>query len=111
MSSQPETNHYTRFDPNHPPPPLLTGEAGSFAHYTITTRIPAILETVLADHQDFYPPKIVTQLRELQRELVEDQSLRPLITNAPDATQWASACAVHCHQTWHNVSWYFAEAF
>ena len=111
MSSQLATNHSLHFDPNHPPAPLLTGELESFAHYTITTRIPAILATVLADHQDFYPPKIVAQLRELQHEIVEDQPLRPLITQAPDAVHWANAWAVHRGQTWHNIPWYFAEAF
>ena len=110
ISSQPETQ-YTCFDPNNPPPPLMTGEPDSFARYTITTRIPAILERVLIDHRDFYPPKMVARLRELQHELTEDQRLRPLITDAPDAAQWASAWAMQRHQTWHNVPWYFAEAF
>ena len=111
MSSQLATNHSLHFDLNQPPAPLLTGEAGSFAHYTITIRIPAILATVLADHPDFYPPQIVAQLRELQHELVEDQPLRCLITQAPDAAHWANAWAVHREQTWHNITWYFAESF
>ncbi len=106
-----ETNQATGFDPNQPPPPLMTNEPGSFAHHTMKTRIPALLETVLAEQQAVYPPRFVERLRNLQRELVEDQPIQPLVTNAPDAAHWAKAWAAQQRRTWLNVAWYFAEAF
>ena len=102
---------YSRFDPEHPPPPLMTGEPGSFAHKTMTGRIPAIVDTVLADQAGVYPEAIKQQLRVLQAELVENQPLRPLVGDGPDRHQWRRAWRAYQHQSWLNMPWYFAEAF
>ncbi|MFN8486746.1 MAG: damage-control phosphatase ARMT1 family protein [Caldilineaceae bacterium] len=106
-----KSNPATRFDPNQPPPPLMTSEPGSFAYHTMKTRLPAILETVLVEQQAVYPPRFVGRLRALQQELVEDRPIQPLVTSAPDGAQWVSAWTMHQGRTWLNVAWYFAEAF
>jgi len=102
---------YTKFDPANPPPPLMTGEPGSFAHFTMTTRFPAILQNVLADHAEQYPASIVAALQCLYDELTQDQPVRPLETAAPDGPDWAEAWQPYRGRTWLNLPWYFAEAF
>jgi len=111
MSNAMESNQVTHFDPNQPPPPLMTSEPGSFAYYTMQTRLPAILETVLVEQQAVYPTEFGERLRNLQRELVEDQPIQPLVTNAPDAAHGETAWAAQEGRTWLTVAWYFAEAF
>lgn len=102
---------YTLFDPNTPPPPLMTGELGSFAHRTMTTRFPAIIQTVLSDHTNQYPAGIVQALQALYDELVQNQPVRPLETTAPDGTDWNEAWRSLQGRGWLDIPWYFAEVF
>lgn len=102
---------YTLFDPNNLPPPLMTGEPGSFAHRTMTTRFPAIVQTVLADHTNQYPASIVQALQALYDELVQNQPVRPLETTAPDGADWAEAWRSFQGRGWLDIPWYFAEVF
>ncbi len=102
---------YTKFDPTNPPPPLMTGEPNSFAQRTMTTRIPAIVRQVLADHAGMYSPKMTGQLYSLHDELVEDKPLHPLEDPAPDKDAWLAAWAPHRAKSWLNIPWYFAEAY
>lgn len=102
---------YTKFDPANPPPPLMTGEPGSFAHFTMTTRFPAILQNVLTDHAGQYPASIVAALQSLYDELTQNQPVRPLETTAPDGPDWSEAWQSYQGRTWLDVPWYFAEAF
>lgn len=102
---------YTKFYRVNPPPPLMTGEPGSFAHFTMTTRFPVILQNVLADHAGQYPAGIVAALQSLYDELTQDQPVRPLETAAPDGPAWAEAWQPYRGRTWLNLPWYFAEAF
>lgn len=102
---------YLKFDPSQPPPPLMTGEPGSFAHRTMTTRIPAILAQVLADHAGLYPLPILQALEALLEELVSNQPLRPLETTAPDDPAWQAAWQLYQGRPWLDIPWYFAESF
>lgn len=102
---------YTKFDPINPPPPLMTGEPGSFANFTMTTRFPVILQNVLDDHAGQYPAGIVTALQSLYDELTQGQPVRPLETAAPDGPAWAEAWQPYQGRTWLDLPWYFAEAF
>ena len=104
-------NDYTQFDPANPPPPLMTGEPGSFAYQTMTTRFPMIIQNVLADHAGLYPDSIVQAGQSLYDELVQNQSIRPLETAAPDGPSWAEAWQPYQGRRWLEVPWYFAEAF
>ncbi|MBI1880204.1 MAG: protein-glutamate O-methyltransferase family protein [Chloroflexi bacterium] len=104
-------NNYTQFDPNNPPPPLMTGKPGSFAYRTMTTRFPAIIQNVLDDHAGQYPDSIVRAIQGLYDELVHNQPIGPLETNAPDGPKWAEAWRPYQGRTWLDIPWYFAEAF
>jgi len=99
------------FDPTDPPPPLSTGEPGSFANKTLTTRKPMIVDNVLADFGDRFPAHTVQALQNLRAELLNNHRIRPLQTTAPDADQWAAAWQAHQDETWLNTDWFFAETF
>ncbi len=104
-------SNYTSFDPNKPPPPLMTGEPGSFAHKTMVTRIPAVIDNVLADHANRYAPEIRQDLQKLRREVVADEPIQPLPATTFDARQWFEAWAAYPDSTWLNCPWYLAEAY
>lgn len=103
--------NYTKFDPDNPPPPLMTGEPDSFAYRTMTTRIPAIVQQVLADHSDKHPDTIKHALQNLHAEVKTDQPISPLETEAPDGPSWDDAYRPYAGKSWLNIPWYFAEAF
>ncbi len=77
----------------------------------MATRIPIIVQQVLADYGDTYPPHIKRALQELHNEIKLDQPVRPLKTAAPDGPGWAKAWQPHRSKSWFNIPWYFAEAF
>ncbi len=77
----------------------------------MTTRIPSIVQTVLADHAGLYPPQIRQSLQDLHDEIVEDKPVRPLETTAPDGPVWTEAWQPYRDRTWLDIPWYFAETF
>lgn len=89
----------------------MTGEPGSFAYRTMTTRIPAILQQVLDDHAGVYPPAIVRALQALQEELVTNQPVHLLETIGPDGPAWQAAWQPYQDRRWLDIPWYFAESF
>jgi uncharacterized protein with ATP-grasp and redox domains len=89
----------------------MTGEPGSFAHLTMVTRFPAIIQTVLVDHAGQYPDSIVQSLQALYDELVQNQPVRPLETAASDGADWAEAWKPFQGRGWLDIPWYFAETF
>jgi hypothetical protein len=105
------TQPYNRFDPAAPPPPLMTGEPNSFAYKTMTTRIPAILQTVIEDHAGVYPPQINHALHELYAEIKQGQPVRPPARSAPDSESWTEAWHPYRQQSWLDIPWYFAESY
>lgn len=102
---------YTRLDINNPPPPLSTGEPGSFARNTLAIRKPSIVQTILDDHAVTYPEPIKQALGDLRDEVRQGQPIQPLRTAAPDAAHWAEAWRCHPHDSWLDTPWYFAEVF
>ncbi len=91
------------------PPPLHTGEAGSFARDTLARRVPEILAETRRD-LGTVPVAVDQALAELDREL-RDGSLRGLREQAPDRADWDAAVAPHVGRSWLDLPWYFAEAF
>ncbi len=89
----------------------MTGEPGSFANHTMTTRFPAIIQNVLDDHTGQYPDSIVQAIQSLYDELVFNHPVRPLETVAPDGPSWVAAWKPYQGRTWLDIPWYFAEAF
>jgi len=88
------------------PPPLMTSE--SFARYTVVHRLPSIVVDVIAENE--YPPEIVTSLRALCDEIV-NQPIAPLNENAPDVAAWNQAWETFRDRTWLDIPWYFAESY
>ncbi len=89
----------------------MTGEPNSFAYRTMTTRIPAIAQSVLAGHAGRYPPPIIHALQDLHDEIVHDRPVHPLETTTSDREFWAAAWQPYRDKSWLNIPWYFAEAF
>ncbi len=87
----------------------MTSESDSFAHKTMTTRIPAIVKQVLADHT--YPAGIQQNLQTLYAEITQNQSVQPLETQGPDGPAWQAAWQPYQGRGWLDIPWYFAEAF
>jgi uncharacterized protein with ATP-grasp and redox domains len=91
------------------PAPLLMSEKGSFAYFTLTDRLPAIVDRVISENE--FSSDIVTQLQALREEL-PDGKIRPLKNNGgPDLSDWAEYVAPYLGQRWLDVPWYFAEAY
>jgi uncharacterized protein with ATP-grasp and redox domains len=95
-------------DPASLPPPILTSEAGSFAHNTLKVRVPAILRETI--EQTSFPSDVRAALQELHAELVGG-TIRGLREDAPDVAFWNEVSAPHLGRTWLDVPWYWAEAY
>lgn len=102
---------YTHFDPTNPPPPLMAGEAGSFANYTMRVRIPNILQGVIEKNRAIYPPQIIEAMELLLAEIQTNQEVQPLQTIGPDGPDWAAAWQAWRGRRWLDIPWYFAESF
>lgn len=97
--------------PNKPtlpiPEPLSGAVIGSFAHYTITVRLPKIARQVIEDNQ--FPPEIVADLEALIAEIPE-KPLRELRDPAPDSQSWQYYLKPYRGCNWLEIPWFFAEA-
>ena len=90
------------------PPLLLTSEPGSFAQKTFQTRIPRIVENIIATND--YPAEIVAALRALREEIVSG-ALQLVREEADDQEFWNAQAREHLGKTWLDLPWYWAEAF
>ncbi len=90
------------------PPVIRTSEPNSWARHTFETRIPRILDDIVATND--YPPAIVAALRDLRAEIVAG-TIQPLREDAPDRDFWDAHAREHIGKTWLDVPWYWAEAF
>lgn len=90
------------------PPPLLMSEEGSFANLTITERLPAIVQQVIADNA--FPPDVVGNLGELRNEL-PGGTPRPLDDDGPDLDGWANYLEPYLGQRWLDMPWYLGEVY
>jgi len=91
------------------PPPLHTGERGSFAHESFRIRVPEILAKTRAQLGPV-PTDVNTALDELDAEL-RTGVLRPLREDAADRAAWDAAVAPHTGRSWLDVPWFFGETF
>lgn len=90
------------------PEPLSGAVSGSFAHYTITQRLPKIARQVIEDNQ--FSDEIVADLRALITEIPEG-SLRELQDSALDIQNWQNYLKTYQGCSWLEVPWFFAEAY
>ncbi len=97
-----------QIDPASLPPPILTSEAGSFAHNTLKTRVHGILQDVCAAND--FPPETVTALAALSHEIASG-TIRALHETAPDTAYWATSAAPYVGRSWLDIPWYWAETY
>ena len=83
-------------------------EAGSFAHLTLTKRMPAIVQRVI-DENDF-PPSIVENLETLIQELPYG-IVRVLNDEGPDVPTWSRYLKPFVGKRWIEIPWLFAEVY
>lgn len=102
---------YRRFNIDNPPPPIMTSDPDSFAYKTMTTRIPQVVQNVIADHRDTYPARFIEALQELHDEIVENRPVAPLYSTAPDEEDWRTVWSKYQNRTWLDIPWFFAEAY
>ncbi|MEP0833384.1 damage-control phosphatase ARMT1 family protein [Microcoleus sp. AS-A8] len=90
------------------PPPMMMSEEGSFAYFTLTQRMPAIVQRVI-DENDF-PTSIVNNLASLIQSL-PNGIVRSLDDEAPDLSEWNQYLQPYIGQRWLDIPWFFAEAY
>jgi hypothetical protein len=91
------------------PAPLRGLDSGSFAEYTIRTRLKEIASRTLEEGD--FPASVRSSLHALIADL-PDGVIRPLHdSSAPDALDWSAYTAPFLGQSWLQVPWFFAETY
>ncbi len=91
------------------PPPLRGSDPDSFAHDTITRRLPRIGRRVVEENE--FVAEVEERLLALVDELPHGP-IRPLQDeDAPDAKGWARYVAPYSGENWLDVPWFFAETY
>jgi Damage-control phosphatase ARMT1-like domain len=90
------------------PPAIRTSDPGSFAHYTLTERLPGILRETIALND--FPDEIQRALEDLHAELTGGV-VREMREEAPDRGFWNAVSAPHLGRSWLDVPWYWGEAY
>lgn len=90
------------------PPPIGMTELGSFAHCTLTQRLPNLCHRLIEEND--FSPAIANRLIQLAAEIPEGQIQR-IELNAPDAAEWQTYLHPYLEQRWIDLPWYFAEAY
>ncbi len=94
------------------PEPLRGAEIGTFAHNTITVRMPNIARRTLAEND--FPPDVVANVEALIDEIANGR-IRPL-TDRNDwdeytATSTSLSAGVYAGQNWLTPPWFFVETY
>jgi uncharacterized protein with ATP-grasp and redox domains len=93
----------------HYPPPIFSTEPGTWAHSTITERLPKIAQRVIDENN--FPTEIVGEIKILQKEITEGK-IRPLGQAAVmDLEAWQSYIQPYQGESWLKVPWFFAEHY
>jgi hypothetical protein len=89
------------------PPPLRTDESNAFAHYSMTVRVPKILDDVRHENPE-YPVAVLDAVARLRDDIRSDARVPMLGFPAPDANEWQPEPGA---QTWLRTEWFFAENY
>jgi hypothetical protein len=92
------------------PAPLRTDPSNAFAHYSMSVRVPKILDEASARNPD-YAPMVRDAITRLRDDIHGDAPLPALALPAPDAGEWEAALAAHAGDTWLRTDWFFAECY
>lgn len=95
---------------HHTPPPVRTDTTNLFAHNTMKTRVPGLLEETRRLNPD-YPPSIDEALAHLAHALPANAPIPMLELPAPDYDDWAGYYAPHQGETWLGSTWFFTEVY
>jgi uncharacterized protein with ATP-grasp and redox domains len=90
------------------PPPLMMSEEGSFAYFTLTERMPAIVRRVIDENN--FSQAIVENLETLIRELPYG-IVRSLDDEGLDVTAWNNDLEPFLGKRWIDIPWFFAEVY
>jgi uncharacterized protein with ATP-grasp and redox domains len=86
----------------------MMSEAGSFAHFTLTQRMPAIVRRVIAEND--FSSEIVENLETLIQELPQG-IVRLLKDDGQDVAAWATYLEPFVGKRWIDIPWLFAEVY
>ena len=91
------------------PPPLRGVEIGTFAHRTMTVRIPEIGRRILKENS--FPAPVVEKLQALLDDLPEGAVRDLQDREAPDLVDWKQYAAPYLGMSWLEVPWFFSETY
>jgi len=91
------------------PPQLSVSEEGSFAHYTFTHRVPAIIQQVIAENE--FSPSIVKQLEALSQNLLQEKVSPVNNDGGTDLAAWAKYMEPYQGKSWLDSPFYFIETY
>ena len=91
------------------PPPLRGSEAGTFAHYSVTVRLPDIGRRMIAEND--FSMEIAGNLAALIGEIPEGLICPLKDRSAPDFGAWTRYIEPYLGQNWLEVPWFFAETY
>ncbi len=77
------------------PAPLRTDRSNAFAHYSMSVRVPKILDEVIARNPDLPPAVAAGGRAAARRDRAATRELPPLRFPAPDAGEWEAAVAAY----------------
>ncbi len=90
------------------PEPLRGNEPGTFTHYSVTVRLPAIAEMVITENS-FQPPQTAAMSGLIDE--IADGVITPLAGSGPNQSDWDGYVAPHVGLSWLDVPWFFAEFY
>lgn len=91
------------------PPPLHGDELGSFAHNTITRRLPEIGRRTLAEND--FPPGIAAEIKALIDSMPHGKVRHIADILAPDQVAWETYVKPYLGLNWLEIPWFFAEHY
>jgi uncharacterized protein with ATP-grasp and redox domains len=91
------------------PQPLCGSEVGTFAHDTVTRRMPEIVRRTISEND--FPPMVVQTLEILIGEIAEGHVSVLDDPEAPDAEDWRRYVQPYLGWNWLDVPWFFAEFY
>ncbi len=91
-----------------PPAPICSDVPDTWAHRTVTIRLPDIARRTLTEND--FAPIIASQVKALIDEIPQEP-IRFLEQPAPDAALWAEAARPHLGQNWLQPPWFFVETY
>jgi len=91
------------------PPPIYSTEPGSWAHSTVSKRLPEIARRIMDENQ--FGESVQNNLLELIEE-ISSGSIRMLEDHqSPDRDDWEDYTQPYLGRNWLEVPWFFAEHY